>query len=82
VPSRGFRGCLVFWRNLQDVPVTIGGATIPAADALYAGEIGANVEGAFQINVLVPPGLPSGNDAVTVTIGGVNTQAGVTVAIK
>lgn len=64
------------------VSVTIGGVSIPAANIQYAGEIGGNVEGAFQMNVLVPNGLPSGNDEIAVTIGGVSTQSGVTVAIQ
>jgi uncharacterized protein (TIGR03437 family) len=53
-----------------------------AANILYAGEIGNNVEGAFQINLLLPGGLPSGSDAVVVTIGGAATQSDVTVAIQ
>ena len=61
--------------------VNVGGVGIPAADILYAGEIGGNVGGAFQFNVLLPSGLPSGNDAIAVNIGCVSTQSGVTVAV-
>jgi len=58
------------------VTVTIGGVN---AQVLYAGNAPGELEGVVQINAIVPPTAASGN--VVVTIGGVTSQPGVTVAI-
>ncbi|HUI58312.1 MAG TPA: hypothetical protein VLY04_25235 [Bryobacteraceae bacterium] len=62
-------------------PVTaqIGGV---AATVLYAGSGAGIVSGAVQVNVVVPGGLAAGPQPVTVTAGGVPSQAGVTVAVR
>ncbi|MGA3190332.1 MAG: hypothetical protein ABSF22_24770 [Bryobacteraceae bacterium] len=60
--------------------VTIGGAN---AQVLYAGSAPSEVEGVVQINVIVPQGItPGAALPVLVTIGGVVSQAGVTVSIQ
>jgi uncharacterized protein (TIGR03437 family) len=63
------------------LPVTaqIGGAT---ASVLYAGSSEGVVSGVIQVNLLVPNGLAAGSQSVTVQIGGIATQAGVTVAVR
>jgi len=58
------------------VQVTIGGVT---ASVEYAGLVEA---GLYQLNVTVPPALPGGDAAVVATIGGVQTQAGVSLTVQ
>ncbi len=59
------------------VTATIGGvaATVPFA-GLAPGGIGT-----YQVNVTVPAGLPTGNLPLVLTVGGVSSQAGLTVPI-
>jgi uncharacterized protein (TIGR03437 family) len=64
---------------LQPVTVTIGGQT---ADSNYAGGAPYIVQGVMQVNAQIPSGLPAGNAAVVVSVGGVPTQTGVTVAVS
>jgi trimeric autotransporter adhesin len=62
------------------VSVTIGGQT---AQVNYAGAATGQVAGMVEIAVQVPSGVqPGGAVPVTVTIGGVSAQSGVTVAIS
>ncbi len=62
------------------VAVTIGG--LPC-QINYAGAAPGLVAGVVQINALVPQGIaPGANVPVEVTIGGVNAQAGVTLAVQ
>jgi uncharacterized protein (TIGR03437 family) len=61
------------------VTVSIGGQT---ATIRFYGEAPGLVAGVMQVNVQVPAGLPSGNVALTVSVGGVGSQSGVTVAVK
>jgi uncharacterized protein (TIGR03437 family) len=63
----------------QTVTVRIGGVTVKP---LYAGAAPGIVEGVVQINAVLPAGIPAGNAPVDVTIGGVTSPAGVTVAVK
>jgi uncharacterized protein (TIGR03437 family) len=57
------------------VQITIGGVT---ASVAYAGLVEA---GLYQFNVTVPSNLPNGNAPVIASIGGVQTQSGVSVAV-
>jgi uncharacterized protein (TIGR03437 family) len=62
------------------VSVSIGGANAPV---LYSGVAGASVAGFTQINVTVPANAPSGTAVpLVVTIGGIQSQPGVTIAIQ
>jgi uncharacterized protein (TIGR03437 family) len=64
---------------LSPVQVTIGGQP---AKLLYAGDA-PTLAGVMQINVRVPAGIkPGGAVPVVVTIGGVNSQPGVTLAVQ
>jgi uncharacterized protein (TIGR03437 family) len=56
--------------------VTIGGVT---ASVGYAGLVEA---GLYQLNVTVPANLPSGDALVVATVGGVQTQAKVSITIQ
>jgi uncharacterized protein (TIGR03437 family) len=65
---------------LASAGVTIGG--VPAT-IQYIGAAPGLVAGALQINVVVPPGVPSGAAALFLSFGGIgNSQAGLTVAIQ
>jgi uncharacterized protein (TIGR03437 family) len=67
-------------KPVAPVSVQIGG--LPAT-VQYAGAAPYNMPGLFQINVVVPPNVQTGDSVpVQVTIGGANTQAGVTVAVR
>jgi uncharacterized protein (TIGR03437 family) len=59
--------------------VTIGGVT---ESPQYCGGVPGQIAGLTQINVPVPVGLPAGNVPISVTIGGVTAQSGVTVAVS
>ena len=60
--------------------VTIG--SIPAT-VQYAGPMPGGVIGVLQINAVVPTGVTTGASVpVSVTIGGVSTQTGVTIVVK
>lgn len=63
---------------VSKVTVTIGGKP---ADILYAGAA-PELAGIIQINARVPSATKPGAEPVVVTIGSVNSQPGVTVAVK
>jgi uncharacterized protein (TIGR03437 family) len=65
-------------RPVAAVTVTIGGLTAPVQSA---GGVPGMVAGVMQVSVLVPGGL-TGNVPVIVTVGGANSQAGVTLAVR
>jgi uncharacterized protein (TIGR03437 family) len=58
------------------VTVTIGGTTITPA---FAGLTGA---GLFQINVAIPPGLGSGDVALSAVVAGASTQNGAVISLQ
>ena len=58
--------------------MTIGGV---AAEVRYAGGAPGQIAGVMQVNVVVPGGL-SGVVPVVITVGGVASQAGVTVVVR
>lgn len=60
------------------VTVQIGGV---AADVRYAGGAPGIIAGVMQVNAVVPGGV-TGNAPVVVTVGGVSSQGGVTVAVR
>jgi uncharacterized protein (TIGR03437 family) len=64
---------------LLPVSVTIGGQP---ADWSFAGEAPTFVSGAMQLNVQVPTNIAAGDQFIVVTIGGNQSQKGVTVSVK
>ena len=65
---------------LLSAAATIGGV---AATIQYVGAAPGLVAGALQMNIVVPPGLPSGAAALFISFGGIDSsQAGITVAIQ
>jgi uncharacterized protein (TIGR03437 family) len=61
------------------VQVTIGGQR---ADVLYAGGAPGLTAGLFQLNVVVPPQVQTGNQPVVIRVGNNESQRGVTIAIR
>jgi len=74
--------------NLNNLPhpaasvsLTIG--TVPATNVTYAGTAPDEIYGLFQMNVAVPAGVSPGSVVpVVLTIGGVASQKGLTMAVK
>lgn len=66
-------------KNVTGVTATVAG--LPCT-VLYAGSAPGFVEGAFQVNVQLPPSVPSGAQALVIKVNGVSSQAGVTVAVQ
>lgn len=67
---------------LNQVTVTIGTTTLAPSDVLYAGLSPGSISGLYQFNVRIPAGTPSGNVPVTIAIGGISTQSGVTIPVQ
>jgi len=67
---------------VNQVTVTIATTTLASSDVLYAGLSPGSISGLYQFNVRIPAGTPSGNVPVTITIGGVSTQSGVTIPVQ
>ncbi len=61
------------------VTVQIDGIDAPVE---YAGSVATQVAGFMQLNVRVPDGARSGSVPVTLTVGGVQSKAGITLAVK
>jgi uncharacterized protein (TIGR03437 family) len=58
----------------QSITVSVGGIGLTPAEILYAG-VTQNA-GLYQLNIQLPASVPSGDEAVIVTIGGVAAPAG------
>ena len=69
----------VYPKPVLPVTVTIGGKP---AQVAYAGAAPGFVAGVFQLNVIVPDGLPSGNAAVVVTVGAASSRPDVTMTVQ
>jgi uncharacterized protein (TIGR03437 family) len=66
--------------NFANVTATIGG--VPAT-VEFAGEAPGLVTGVFQINVLIPANVTPGNSVpVVVSIGGISSPLGTTIAVQ
>ncbi len=66
-------------RQTLNVTATVGGQP---ATVFYAGPAPGLVNGVLQVNFTMPAGLPSGPHDVVISVGGVASQSGVTVAVK
>jgi len=64
---------------LAIIGITIGGQ---AAGCTFAGEAPTFVSGLMQLNVVIPTNINAGDVPVVVSIGGNNTQTGVTVSVR
>jgi endo-1,4-beta-xylanase len=63
----------------QDVTATIGGKD---ATVTYHGAAPGLISGLLQVNVQVPAGLAPGPQPLVITVGGVPSQDGITVAVE
>jgi len=64
------------------LPISVTNRGSARVRHLYAGAAPSEVAGKFRIDVRTPPGTPSGDQPVIVTVGNSITQAGVTAAIR
>jgi uncharacterized protein (TIGR03437 family) len=67
------------WAPLEAVQVQIGGI---AADNVTATAAPGGIAGLTQVIATVPVSVSSGAVPVTITVGGVASQAGVTIAVR
>jgi uncharacterized protein (TIGR03437 family) len=58
---------------------TIGGAPAPV---VFAGQAPGRIQGILRVDLIVPEGIAGGPQPVFITVGGVASQDGVTVAVK
>jgi hypothetical protein len=63
---------------LQTATVTIGNTP---AQVLFAG-LSPGAVGLYQVNAVVPSGLPTGNLPIAISSGGHSSQSGATIAVK
>lgn len=64
------------------ITVTVGTATLPAADVLYAGASPGSLGGLYQFNVRLPASTPNGAIPITISIGTFQTQLGLTIPVQ
>jgi uncharacterized protein (TIGR03437 family) len=65
---------------VQNVKVTIGGQD---AMVQYAGSAGNAVAGLFQVNAVIPQAVvPGATLPISISVGGVPSQSGVTIAVQ
>ncbi len=62
------------------ITVTIGGLQLAASNVKFAGMSAGSV-GLYQFNLEIPQGVPAGLQPIVITVGGVSTQPGATLAI-
>ena len=63
------------------ITVTVGTTTLPSADVLYAGTSPGSLGGLYQFNVRIPASTPDGDTLITISIGGFQTQSGLTIPV-
>jgi uncharacterized protein (TIGR03437 family) len=68
-----FSGTAVTTNTVQ---LTIGGKSVVTSGA------GEGSAGLYQVNVTIPAGLGTGDPALVATVGGVQTQTGVSIALQ
>jgi uncharacterized protein (TIGR03437 family) len=61
------------------VSVTIGGVAVPQANVTFSGLVGA---GLYQVNILMPSNLGSGDKPILASVGGAQTQSSILVALQ
>jgi uncharacterized protein (TIGR03437 family) len=62
------------------VSISLGGVTLAASDVLYVG-VTQNA-GLYQVNLRVPDGVPDGDQALVITVGGVLSPAGAFITVS
>jgi uncharacterized protein (TIGR03437 family) len=64
---------------VQKVAATINGQP---ATITFFGEASGDVSGVLQVDLIIPPNTPSGAVPIVISIGGNNSQSGVTVSVQ
>ena len=64
------------------VGVSIGGIPVASTDINYAGEAPGLISGVIQVNAKIPAGVGPGPVPVVINVGGVPSQANVTVSVR
>jgi uncharacterized protein (TIGR03437 family) len=64
-----------------NVTVMLGGFALPPSNILYVG-VTPNDPGLYQLNILIPPGIPNGDLALVVTIAGTSSPAGAYLTVQ
>ncbi len=69
---------------ITPAPVLPVSATLAGQPATvqFAGEAPGTVSGVLQVNLQIPANAPTGNLAIVVSIGNINSQAGVTISVQ
>jgi len=80
LPDGTLAGTAPYPAAVAQVSATIG--NVPVKVYPYTGTAPGGVLGFLQVNLIVPDGVPSGNQQVVVTIGNAGSPSNVTVAIK
>jgi uncharacterized protein (TIGR03437 family) len=62
------------------VSISLGGVTLAASDILYVG-VTQNA-GLYQVNLRVPVGVPDGDQALVITVGGAASPAGAFITVS
>jgi uncharacterized protein (TIGR03437 family) len=72
--------------TLQQIPVPLLPVTALVSNqpamVTFAGEAPGLVAGVLQVNLVIPPNTPSGAVPLIISVGGVQSQAGVTLSVK
>ncbi|MBS1855041.1 MAG: SBBP repeat-containing protein [Acidobacteria bacterium] len=75
----GLLAVSAFPKPVLPLSATIGGRQ---AEIKYGGAAPGFTAGLLQVNVVIPPGTPPGNQPVAITLGSYTSPAGLTVAVK
>jgi len=66
----------------SDITVKVNGTSLAPSDVQYAGLSPGSLSGLYQFNIKLPESTPDGDIPVSISIGGFQTQSGVTIPVK
>jgi len=66
----------------NSITVKVNGTSLAPSDVLYAGLSPGSLSGLYQFNIRIPQSTPDGDIPISISIGGFQTQSGVTIPIK
>ena len=72
----------IFPKPLLPISVLMAGQAVDPSLVLYAGAAPSSIAGFFQVNVKIPCSVKAGSVAVMVQVGTVQSQKGLTVAVR
>lgn len=69
-------------KTTNTASVILGGVTLPGSDVLFSG-LAPQFVALYQVNIIVPPGIPPGNAVpIQIAIGGMTSSDKVTIALQ